>query len=115
MQTKLTESRECRRFFSPAGQDLPGKPYRVPLARSLLLQCGKETTMSLMWIENHLILLGLLAVLSGLGLGALWSRAQRNAGSTTVSGRPSSAPSAAEGSSTTGTGSVRPRYQARSW
>jgi len=69
----------------------------------------------MMWIENHLVLLGLLAVLSGLGLGALWSRAQRNAGSTTVSGRRSSAPSSPEGSSTTGTGSVRPRYQARSW
>lgn len=70
--------------------------------------------MFLIWIENHLILLGLLAVLSGLGLGALLTRTQRNAGSATVSARRSSAPSG-PGSSTTATGSARPRYQARSW
>ena len=79
------------------------------------LQSGKEATMNLMWLENHLIVLGVLAVLAGLGLGALLSRRQRNAGSTTVSGLRSSAPSGPEGSNTTGTGSVRPRYQARSW
>ncbi|HEY7651715.1 MAG TPA: hypothetical protein VIG07_02745 [Methylomirabilota bacterium] len=67
------------------------------------------------WLESHLILLGLLAVLTGLGLGALWSRAQRSADSTTVTARRSSVPSDPTGSSTTGAGSVRPSYQARSW
>lgn len=99
----------------PPGRIYPASLTASPLARSLLPQSGKETTMILIWIENHLILLGLLAVLSGLGLGALLTRAQRNAGSTTVSGRRSSAPSGPPGSSTAGTGSVRPRYQARSW
>ncbi len=34
----------------------------------------------LTWLENHLIVLGLLAILVGLGLGALLARAQRKAG-----------------------------------
>ena len=71
--------------------------------------------MILMWFEHYLIVLGMLAVVSGLGLGVLLSRSQRNAGSTTVSGRRSSPPSGPEGSNTTGTGSVEPRYQGRSW
>lgn len=71
--------------------------------------------MILMWLENHLIILGVLAVLSGLGLGVLFCRPQQDAGSPTVSGRRSSAPSGPNGSSTTGAESVRPKYQARSW
>jgi hypothetical protein len=69
----------------------------------------------LMWLENHLIVLGLLAILVGLGLGALLARAQRKAGRITDSRRRSVVSSAASGSSTPAAGSVRPRYQARSW
>jgi hypothetical protein len=67
------------------------------------------------WLESHLILLGVLAVLAGLGLGALWSRAQGSADSAPVMARRSSVPSDPAASSTTGPGSVRPGYQARSW
>ena len=69
----------------------------------------------LTWLENHLIVLGLLAILVGLGLGALLVRAPRKAGPIIDSRRRSVVSSAASGSGTTGVGSVRPRYQARSW
>lgn len=43
--------------------------------------------MIMMWLENHLILLGLLAVLVGLGLGALLSATQWNADGAELSTR----------------------------
>jgi hypothetical protein len=69
----------------------------------------------LVWLENHLIVLGLLAIVVGLGLGAVLASAQRNAGRITDSRRRSAASSGATGSRTTGADSVSPRYQARSW
>lgn len=69
----------------------------------------------LVWLENHLIVLGLLAVFAGLALGAVVARAQRKMGSTADSRRRSAASSGTRGSRTTGAGSVDPRYQTRSW
>jgi len=69
----------------------------------------------LVWLENHLIVLGLLAIVVGLGLGAVLARAQRNAGRITGPRRPSVASSNERGKRTTGAGSASPRYQARSW
>jgi hypothetical protein len=60
------------------------------------------------WLENHLIVLGLLAVFAGLALGAVVTRAQRKAGSD--SRRRSAASSGTSGSRTTGAGSVTPTY-----
>lgn len=45
------------------------------------------------WLENHLIVLGLLAVFAGLALGAVVTRAQRKAGSVADSRRRSAASS----------------------
>jgi type III secretory pathway component EscT len=47
----------------------------------------------LVWLENHLIVLGLLAIVVGLGLGAVLAHAQRNAGRITDSRRGSAASS----------------------
>jgi hypothetical protein len=69
----------------------------------------------LTWLENHLIVLGLLAIVAGFGLGALLPRVLRKAGRITDSRRRPAVSPAATGSSTTGAGSVRPRYQARTW
>jgi hypothetical protein len=73
----------------------------------------------LMWIEDHLVVLGLLAIISGIGLGGLMTWAQQNASRMAASPRRPAAPPAskdgASGSGTTEAGSVRARYQARSW
>ena len=69
----------------------------------------------LIWIEHHLLVLGLLGLCSGLALGALLSLAQRKAGSVIDSRRRSAESSAVSGSTPTGTDSAKPRYQARSW
>jgi uncharacterized iron-regulated membrane protein len=73
----------------------------------------------LMWIEDHLIVLGLLAIVSGIGLGGLLTWTQRNAGRIVASPRRAATPPAsmggASGSGTTGAGSAKARYQARSW
>ena len=45
------------------------------------------------WLENHLIVLGLLAVFAGLALGAVVTRAQRKAGGGADSRRRSAASS----------------------
>jgi hypothetical protein len=65
---------------------------------------GKETTVMLMlvWLENHLIVLGFVAIVVGLGLGAVLGRAQGKAGRINDSRRRSA-------------GRVSPRYQTRSW
>jgi hypothetical protein len=63
----------------------------------------------LTWIEGHLMVLGLVAVFSGFGLGAMWSWARRPgpAGPATPRAAPALARRDAGGSG------VRPRYQAR--
>lgn len=71
--------------------------------------------MFMIWIENHLILLGLLAVVSGVGLGVLVSATRRHADPGDASPRRSAGSSGVGGRSSPGTGSARPRYQARSW
>ena len=68
----------------------------------------------LVWLENHLIVLGFIAIVVGLCLGAMLGRAQRQAGRNTDSRR-RSAPASGVSSQATGAGSVSPRYQTRSW
>jgi hypothetical protein len=73
----------------------------------------------LIWLENHLVILGLLAVIGGLGLGAMLTLGtsvtaaggdlQRNAGSAIDWRRRSPASSGASGSVTTGAESMKPR------
>ena len=46
----------------------------------------------LMWIEDHLIVLGLLAIVSGVGLGGLLTWTQQNAGRIAPSPRRPAAP-----------------------
>lgn len=87
------------------------------MARSLPGAWGKETTVMLMlvWLENHLIVLGLVAIIAGLIMGAALGRAQRKVGRITAPRRPSAPSSGVGRSRTTGSGSVSPRYQTRSW
>jgi hypothetical protein len=77
---------------------------RDVVARSLPGALGKETTVMLMlvWLENHLIVLGFVAIVVGLGLGAVLGRAQGKAGRISDSRRRSA-------------GRVSPRSQTRSW
>jgi hypothetical protein len=65
----------------------------------------------LVWLENHLIVLGLVAIVVGLGLGAVLGRARREASD---SPRPAVS-SGLGGSRTTGAGRASARYQTRSW
>jgi len=70
----------------------------------------------LVWLENHLIVLGFVAIVVGLCLGAMLGRTQRKAAGRNADSRRRSAPSSgARGSRATGAGSVSPRYQTRSW
>ncbi len=73
----------------------------------------------LIWLEHHLVVLGLLAVIGGLGLGAMFSLStgldapergsQRNVGRAADWRRRSPASSSARGSVTTGAEGTRPR------
>lgn len=65
----------------------------------------------LVWLENHLIVLGLVAIVVGLGLGAVLGRARQKAA---AARRP--APSSRFGGGrTTGADRASARYQTRSW
>jgi hypothetical protein len=75
------------------------------------------TILMLAWIENHLIVLGLLAILSGVGLGKLLTWNQRPAARIAASSRRLAA---RLGSRDTAAGHHRagrpkPGYQSRSW
>jgi hypothetical protein len=75
------------------------------------------TILMLAWIENHLIVLGLLAILSGVGLGTLLTWNQRPAARIAASSRRSAARSGSRDTPAGhhGAGRPKPGYQSRSW
>jgi hypothetical protein len=64
----------------------------------------------LTWIEGHLMVLGLFAIFSGFGLGAVWGWARRPAGRAVPAPRRSESTAVGRGAGAPG---VRPRYPAR--